>query len=279
MGWLGPPKGIFRLHDSDKYCGSLISRPDAAEIFEIPTAALNGLPGTELEGEMHYDEVLLQQAWSTGRIPSPHKARVGAATRSLDELILQRLLELTFNGARITPQVPFGRRSVDLDISVGDNRLLIEFLGPSHFIAQYGTAKPGPRQRKLSVEEFFRAECVLWPYWIQRCQLNALALFSPSVEGLASVWSTKAFFGQFAANDAGDLIEQLTNRFRATSADGIGYMYTDDRVNKPVHPVVASIQAGRVPLDRLIPHGTTRPTRFWVPKQLWEHIEIVRKAS
>jgi hypothetical protein len=257
----------------------LISRPDAAEIFEIPAAALNDLPGTEVEGETHYDEVVLQQAWSGGRIPSAHKARLGAATRSFDELILQRLLELTFDGASVTPQVPFGRRSVDLDISVGDKRVLIEFLGPSHFVPQFGTAKPGPLQRKLSVEEYFGAECVLWPYWIQRCQLNALALVGRSVEGLASVWSTEAFFGQFAANDAGNLIEQLTNRFRAMSPDGIGYMYTDERVNKPVHPIVASIQAGRVSIDRLIPHGTTRTTRFWVPKQLWERVEVVREAS
>jgi hypothetical protein len=251
----------------------MISWRDATEIFETPSTALDALSSVQVDGEPYYDEVVLQQAWTRGQIPSPHKPRIGGATISLDELILRRLIELTFDDATVIPQVRFGRRRVDIDITVSGKHVLVEFFGPAHFIPQYATPKEGPLERKLRVEEHFGAECVIWPYWIQRCQLNVLALFSRSVEGLASVWSTKALFGQFVASDAADLVESLSGRFRAISAEGIGYMYTDERVSKPIHPIVASIQAGRVSVDQLIPRGTTRSHRFWVPKQLWGFIK------
>jgi len=265
MGWLGPAKGVFRLHASDQYCGSLISPADAAEIFEIPTSALDSLPAVHDGQDAYYDEVVLQKAWSDGRVPSRHQARVRGATRSLDELIIQRLVETTMN-AQVTPQVPFGRRSVDLEVRQGERCVLVEFLGPSHFIPQYAGVKPRPEDRKAMVEAHFGHECVLWPFWIQRCRRNLLTLFDPSTQGLASVWSTRALFGDFAADDAATLVRQLTGRFGAIYEDGIGYMYTDERATKPTHPIVS---AGRVAAARLIPKGATRDDRYWLPRELW----------
>jgi hypothetical protein len=89
------------------------------------------------------------------------------------------------------------------------------------------------------------------------------------VRGLASLWSTKAFFGDFSAEDAARTILQLTDRFGAIYSDGLGYMYTDERVNKPTHPIVSTIAAGRAPTARLIPKGEIDDPRFWLPRQLW----------
>lgn len=269
MGWLGPAKGIFRFHASDEYCGSLISRADAAEIFEIPASLLDPVPAVHDGQDVYHDEAVLQRVWSDGRIPTRHQARIRGATRSLDELIIQRLAEVTLQ-AQVTPQVPFGRRSVDLQIRWGNRRVFIEFLGPAHFIPQYTGPKPQPEERKALVEAHFGDECVLWPYWIQRCRRNLLALFDRSTQGLASVWSTRAFFGDFTADDAATVVRRLTDRFGAIYPDGIGYMYTDERVHKPVHPIVARIAAGRVAATRLIPKGATGDERFWLPRQPWQ---------
>jgi hypothetical protein len=35
MAWIGRPQGIFRLHDSDAFCGSYLSVADAAEILAV----------------------------------------------------------------------------------------------------------------------------------------------------------------------------------------------------------------------------------------------------
>src|SRR5262245_6828334 len=135
MGWISGWEGVFKLHDSDRYCGSKISLEDAAEILSVRPAALSGLPRREENGVVYLCENDLYRAWCKGGVlSSPHKPRVGTNQRSLDELILLKLAQLTFPNAKVTTSVPFGKKSVDLRIEHGGKVVLVEFDGPSHFI-------------------------------------------------------------------------------------------------------------------------------------------------
>jgi hypothetical protein len=245
---------------------------DAAEIFDVQVADLIQLDGTALSiipenDERFVKELDLHKAWGSGAIPSKHPARIGSAKRSLDELILMRLIAITYPEATIKPQAKAGRKQVDLVVQNEGREVAVEFFGPSHFIPQYGRQPGAASERKAVIQDALNCECVIWPYWIQRCELNVRALFEPSVAGLASVWSTKAHFGDFVSEDAAETILDVTQRFNALADDGIGYMYLNSRTpNKPVHPIVKRIAAGRERPERLIPRGNKKPPTFWLPQ-------------
>jgi hypothetical protein len=93
-------------------------------------------------------------------------------------------------------------------------------------------------------------------------------MFDQSVLGIASVWSTKALFGDFIYPESASLIIELTEQFRATHEDGIGYMYGSAHAHKPVHPIVKRILDGQESRQRLIPRGNKKPESFWLPKEL-----------
>jgi hypothetical protein len=266
MAWIGESQGIFRLHDSDQWCGSYLSLADAAEILDVHETVLATFKVVERDGERFVSELDLHRAWSSGRLQSPHAHRIGAASRSLDELILKRLVEIVWPDAQVDPQVAFGRKRVDLSVRRGPHRVLVEFVGPSHFIPQYSRPLLTPLERKQVVEAYFGDECVIWPYWIQRCERNVRALFDSSVEGLAAVWSTKAMFGDFADPNTADMVTTLTSRFNALSTDGIGYMYLAEHTpHKPIHPIINKILNGAERKERLIPKGNRWGEQFWMP--------------
>ena len=85
MTWLGSSQGFFRLHDSDRHCGSYFLVEDAAEILGTPCTALDGLPQEELDGVMVVSETVLRREWQGRRVASPHEPTIGGAKRSLDE--------------------------------------------------------------------------------------------------------------------------------------------------------------------------------------------------
>lgn len=272
MAWIGGSAGVFRLHDSDDNCGSMVSLGDAAEIFDVEVSVLAGLANTTLkitqvEGEQFINELDLHKAWGSGVIPTVHPSRIGSAKRSLDELILMKLVKLVYPAAFITPQMRAGRLQADLFVELENKRIAIEFFGPSHFIPQYpGELKP-PKERKAAIEKTLNCECVVWPYWIQRCESNVRALCEPSMAGKASVWSTKAHFGDFVLPDSAEIIVDLSQRFNAVGSEGLSYMYLATRtMNKPVHPIVKRILEGKERSERLIPKGNAGPSSFWLPE-------------
>ena len=267
MAWIGGSEGVFRLHDSDNYCGSMVSLSDTAEIFDVDASALAGLKITEVEGENFVNELDLHKAWGSGAIPTVHPSRIGSAKRSLDELILMKLVKLVYPTALITPQMKAGRLQADLFVELENKRIAIEFFGPSHFIPQYpGELKP-PSQRRESIEGHLKCECVVWPYWIQRCEANIRAIFATGTVGKASVWSTKAHFGDFVMPNSAEIVIELSQRFNAIGADGLGYMYLASKTkNKPVHPIVKRIMDGKQRREKLIPKGNEKPTSFWLPE-------------
>src|ERR1017187_3975614 len=245
MAWIGKSHGFFKLHDSNRFCGSFLSLADAAEILSVLESLIVPYSKKDDEGNVWVSELDLHRRWGAGDIPSPHPAKVGSATRSFDELILERLVKITIPTASVEIQVPFGRKRIDMIVNVSGQRKAIEFLGPSHFIQQYQRELASPFDRKREAEDALGCECVLWPYWIQRCSQNILALFDENAHGMASVWSTKAHFGDFQLHDSARIIVQITQRFRAIRPDGIGYMYLDSHTNKPIHPIVEQIRIGK----------------------------------
>ena len=273
MGWLEMSGGVFRLHDSDAYCGSLISLEDASEILAVDSTAFDDVRKRYVERCAYINELDLHRAFSKGALPtSPFKPRVGNARTSLDEVILHRLFEISFPDVHVEHQVPFGRKKADLRVTTNGESKIIEFVGPSHFITSYQRAPTSPLERKKQVEDHFGVECVIWPFWIQRCSRNVLALFDESVDGVAAVWSTKALFGDFVYPDSAELILEISGRFHAVRDDGIGYMYTSEETpNRPVHPVALRIAEGTVERSKLVPSGNSHPESFWLPHQLWQY--------
>ena len=45
MAWITRSEGVFKLHDSDNYCGALLSLTDAAEIMAVDPAVCFTAPG------------------------------------------------------------------------------------------------------------------------------------------------------------------------------------------------------------------------------------------
>lgn len=271
MAWIGKSQGIFKLHDSDNYCGSYISLEDASEILGVEPDTLSFLPQKVIEEEKFLSELDLHKAWGSGKINSPHKPQIGNARRSLDELIIMKLMEITLPQCSVDFQVKFGRKYVDLKVTYQEKSVFIEFVGPSHFIPQYGRTPTSPLARKREIEDYLGFECVIWPFWIQRCARNVKIIFDEVESGLASVWSTKAFFGDFVYSRSTDVITEISERFRAIREDGIGYMYGNSHTNKPVHPIVRKILDGKEEMQRLIPAGNKYSISYWLPEEL-EHL-------
>ena len=268
MAWIGKSHGVFKLHESDSYCGSFLSVPDAAEILGVNEDCLYPYANRDNDGQLWVSELDLHKRWGARDILSPHPCKVGAAKRSFDELILERLIKITFPNAIVNIQVPFGRKKLDIVVSHERVTKGIEFLGPSHFIQQYQRELKSPLERKQEAEDTLGYECVLWPYWIQRCATNVCAIFDSSVAGLASVWSTKAHFGDFQLYESARIIHTITKRFRAFREDGIGYMYLSNHTQKPVHPIIDQIAKGKSRVERLIARDNFLEKRFWIPPTL-----------
>ena len=268
MAWIGTSHGIFRLHDSDQYCGSYFTIEDAAEILEVTTDTLRILPTRVIEGSTFLSELELHKAWGSGKIQGPQKPQEGKAKRSFDELIVRKLLQITLPDTSVECQVPFGRKLVDLSFTYQGKVIFVEFVGPSHFIPQYQREPKSPLARKKEVEDHFGAECVVWPFWIQRCARNIHAINDKTICGLASVWSTIAFFGDFVFPRSAQIIVELSNQFNAVKTDGLGYMYGNTHTNKPVHPIVEAIRNGKKDKSRLIPKGNDKPESFWIPQEI-----------
>jgi hypothetical protein len=272
MAWIDGSAGRFRLHDSDDNCGSMISLEDAAEIFDVQASTFTAIKNSvlkivEIDNEPFINELDLHKAWGSGAIPTAHPSRIGSAKRSLDELILMKLIKVVYFQSLVTPQKKAGRQQADLFVDLDGHHIAVEFFGPSHFIPQYSVEIKPPGERKTRIEDQLGCECVIWPYWIQRCESSVRALFDGTAKGIASVWSTKAHFGDFVLPDSSEIVVNLSERFNAIDADGIGYMYLNSRTkNKPIHPIVKRIMDGKEKKERLIPRGSDKPSAFWLPE-------------
>ena len=273
-GWLRTAAGIFSLDNSDRYCGSYISLSDAARILRVEQSALQHLPSVRSGTNVYISDQKLGRAWASGTIQSPRGSfRHTGGSTSFDELIILTIIELALPGAHVETQVRVGRRVADFRISHGGKSAVVEFLGPYHFIRRTLDQKMiDPRERASYIEDVLGEECIIWPYWVQRCASNARAIFDPAIQGIGSIWSTSAHFGDFFFADSSNLIQTINRRFRLERHEGIGYFYTDELAAKPVHPIIRRIRTGRDPIRRLIPPGPITDPKYWLPKSLWSMI-------
>ena len=269
MSILGKSTGIFLLDSSDKCVGSYLSKPDVMEILGVSDMALNNLKWKRVDGLEVIDERDLQKAWYASQIAGAPAPRVGRSKRSLDEIILSRIIVRTYPDAIVEPQVAWGRKSLDFRVTVSGISKIIEFHGPSHFTSTaYSSIPEDPRIRGKKAEDDFGIEYIGWPYWIQRCAANVRAIFDPAARGLGVLWSTKILFGSFVFQNSADVIKELTLRFRADRG-GFGYFYgphTEGR-NNPEHPVVEKISSKLQSASAIIPRGATREEE-WLPYRL-----------
>lgn len=257
MKLLSKSNSIFSLKKSDDFVGSLISKSDAEMILDV-----NDL--SYLYADKKYmDENVLRKHWYDNNIKNCiHKHRNGNIITSFDELILSKIMKLTYPSLKIEQQVKFdGKKYVDFLLNLNGKKKLVEFMGPHHFINNHNVDNfPTPFDRKKLVEDHFGIECVIWPYWIQRCELNVKIIFDENfVDGLGALWSTNSFFGDFDFDNSDDIIINLCRRFGA-SRNGIGYFYEGSDVtarweNKLEHPIVQKILNGKADIKRLLPKG------------------------
>lgn len=270
MAVLGRPEGVFELDNSDVAVGSFMRRQDIAKILGVSDVDLAGLPFGTVDGQQVVDERILQRSWYEGLIPNAPSHRSGNSKKSMDEMVLAAIIKRELPNAQVEQQVPWGRKKLDLVVTHGDTKLIIEFHGPGHFAAgQYGPPEEAPAVRKEMAEDAFGYEYVIWPYWIQRCARNVRALFDPHVEGLGVLWSTEVHFGDFVFPDSDQIIDSITRRFNAVDKTGYGYFYeagSKGRTN-PVHPIVNKIISGKANVDRLIPSGA-KDRGYWLPSTL-----------
>lgn len=264
MGWLGKSHGFFNLHESDKNCGSFFSMADACQVIGCNEEHLVGHSELDEEGNSWISERVLHRLWSNRQIPSPHQPKIGNATRSFDELVLFHLMNIALPDSRVEIQVPFGRKYMDLSITYNNVTVGVEFLGPSHFInSYYNKELVSPYERVKEAEDHFGYECILWPYWIQRCETNVRMLFNLGEDGLASVWSTKAHFGNFEIPNPTSTILSITDRFKARKQDNLSYMYFSGHTNKPVHPIIQKIRNEKSLMSQIIPKDNNVDPSVW----------------
>ena len=273
MGLLGKPQGIFKLDESDKYVGSFISKKDVKILLGFNDDDLEDLKFNNINGVDYVDEVKLRDFWKGKSVPNavPYKKGI-----SLDEYILIEIIKRTYPLAQIKSQFKWGRKYIDIYVEMDDRKFFIEFHGPVHFIKMLYNDPKDPFIRKNQIEDEFGIPCYIWPYWIQRCSSNLKVLLGDSdapSRGYGALWSTKVFFGEFFFPNSAQIIENITNQFKATPDGSYGYFYeawsSDLGRIKQEHPILEKIRKGKKSIDLLIPPGADPNNKNkWLPKVL-----------
>ena len=131
---LGNGAGVFRLLDSDRNPGSFFTAEDLCSLLGVEPQALNAIPSKYIDGLHVFNEKDIRKAWYGNEIDGATPHRIRNFKRSLDELIVSRLLELTYPEIEIEAQAKWGKKSLDLLVRhplFGSK--IVEFHGPQHF--------------------------------------------------------------------------------------------------------------------------------------------------
>ncbi len=280
MSSLGKGTGLFNLNNSDHCVGSLFSVEDIFSILEIDKLSVldfkDALEALGLlqkgnvvdENNLYKHFVDIKKLYST--IPLMKSV-------SLDECILKQIITRALPGATISQQISYRNdvtnrlKFIDFKVEFNDQVKFIEFDGPSHFYNRYKPEAQNPFDRKHQIEDFFGHECILWPFWIQRCELNVKALFDETTKGYGAIWSSRILFNSFNIPTPGQIIIDTNKQFRAEREDGIGYFYGGDTENRsiPEHPIIKKILNGKKCINEIIPSDITKDKEYWVPPKLW----------
>lgn len=280
MTTLGKGHGIFKLEDSDHNVGSLFSFDDVFDILEIDRITREEFRQRCIDlcivnNNALIDEKDLYKHFSC--LKKMYSTKPLFTHVSLDECVLKALLSRALKGAEISQQVKQRisgspqPKVIDFRVQYDNQVVFIEFDGPSHYSNQYKSELPNPLDRKKRIEDATGSKCILWPFWIQRCEKNIRSIFDSSEKGLGALWSTNYFFGSFSIDKPSSVIIEETKQFNALREDGIGYFYGGDNEGRtmPVHPIISKILSGKKSFKELIPKDVTTDFEYWLPYSLW----------
>lgn len=276
--------GVFDLSNSDFCVGSYFSPEDLYEILEIDRFSINEFSDFLQEGELLSDDGLVDGFQYGGTL---YRAFDGIKSilstngyypfTSLDEYILKRVIVRTLPDANVIHHFSLRveklrprRRTIDFKIETKEKSLFIEFADPTHYVLQDGREN-NYAERKRIIEDATGFEYVIWPYWIQICSRNVLALFDSNIKGLGAIWRTNCLFGDFTIPNASEVIKTQTNRFNAVADSGVGYFYganNDEERNIIPNPIINEILEQPSKIKRLIPSDIDREWAFWLPEPL-----------
>lgn len=263
---LGKASGIFKLTNSNKHVGSYLIKEDIALILGISEDDLNNIEFKENNNFKVINEKSLMKIWYDNRI----RNTVVPAKTSFDELLLKKLIQITYPESIILAQQKIGRYSMDLLVELNGIKKYIEFDSPYHFsISRYGLPRRHPFYKKKIIEDKTGIEVINWPYWIQRCESNVRSIFEKDINGYGAIWSSTVHFGDFVFEDSADVIIKMSSRFNAWGKDGACNYYEENSKGriKPEHPILNKIIKNKEKIDKIIPKGYN-DIELWVPKKI-----------
>jgi hypothetical protein len=268
MKKLDNPIGVFDLHNSDIFVGSYFKKNDIKEILNITDNDLKEIDFIIKDNIEVIDERKIQKLWYDNKIPNAPANKSGRAKISFDEFLLISLIKQTYPESIIEHQVNWGRKKIDFRITNNNETKIIEFHGPGHFTnIGYGVPE-NPFIRKDLIEKEFKQECVIYPYWIQRCNKNIKAIFEKNIEGLGVLWTTKIHFGHFSFKNSAQIIDEITKRFNAVNKEGYGYFYQNSKGRNNIeHPILDKIKNNKSKVEILLPNGYKNKS-YWLPEIL-----------
>jgi hypothetical protein len=210
------------------------------------------------------------------RIPTDWKLRPLVANHY--ELVLYNIFErvVGIENVSIQYQIDNIGHRYDFMIDYENKKYLIEFEGIGHFtVNRFGeTVHPLEQFRNFDNPNYI---LIIWPYWIQRCELNLEVILGLKEEGLGAIWSSDYHFGQFPFENSYEIVQTLNQQFKIDRNNEVGYMYgpeTENR-NNPENPVIEekilNNRAYTWTVDKLIPSGTpdnTEERKYWLPERL-----------
>jgi hypothetical protein len=252
-GVWGKPCGNFIFADSNRNVGSFYSRSDLKII--LPDDLFNSLPDNDM-----IDEETVYKSLKGNRI--------NGRKVSFDEYLIVAIFRQNFPGIIIEQQVPWGQKSIDIQVSYKGVTKFVEFCGPIHFIKSYKYPPPeNPLNRAHEIEKELGTECIIWPYWAQRCVVTANAVFTGN-GGLAAFWNANVYFKDFYFENSAEIIKIINSRLGLERNGGIWYAYEKNSENriKPQHLCDDP--------DKLIPKGAKdSDLDYWVPPRLRDNSE------
>lgn len=265
MSIIGRPTGYFNLHESNSHVGSFFSRKDLSEILGIDDEKLNFL---NFDDNCYIDEHTIQKSWYDNCFDGCIN-RVGSSKISFDEIVLKKIIGLTYKDSIIETQVSFGRKKVDFLVTVNRIKKAIEYFGPTHFIAtKYSSDVKSPFDRKNEVEDYFGCECIIWPFWIQKCTNNVITIFDRSVVGYGAFWNSNILYSNFESVITEEIIIKLNEQFNCYR-NGYGYFFDENGYEriKPRHPILNKIKSGKENMGKILPNGC-KNSELWIPDYL-----------
>jgi hypothetical protein len=263
----------FDLKDSDNNCGSLISIDDIIKIFdnynypkEYIIAQINKIKPILMNNIKYYDETELQNFWYNLNAKK---------NGSFDEAIIFGLLK-QFKDIEIIKQYPIKRFKIDFKITKETGEIYyLEFDGPSHYMfTRFGPPKD-PFHKKKLIEDLTGNECIIFPYWAQKCYSNLYNVINPNnkILGYGALWGCKIHFGNFYHNNSAQIIIDISNRLNLNlPKEWYLERKNNDKIIKSEHPIINDYKNGKILKTQieqlLIPKGineTNFNEKIWLP--------------